>query len=108
MLSLHDRDTVLRAVDDARDEMVGFLQERVRTDTVSPPGNDYRECAQAIRKSMKSLGYDAHLVEVQPEYFQGIMRAMRLPIPKSGLPSRVNRRPLIFNWSYIWSQDKSK
>jgi succinyl-diaminopimelate desuccinylase len=90
MLSVHDRDKVVRAVEETRDEMVGFLQELVRIDTVVPPGNNYHECAQVIRKTMTSLGYDARLVEVPPEHFEGIMRAMMFPIPESGLLPRVN------------------
>ena len=90
MLSLRDRDKVVRAVEETRYEMVGFLQELVRIDTVSPPGNNYPECAQMIRKSMKSLGYDVRLVEVPPEYFESVMRAMKFPIPESGLLPRVN------------------
>ena len=42
MLSLRDRDKVVRAVEDTRDEMVGFLQQLIRIDTVDPPGNNYR------------------------------------------------------------------
>jgi len=72
------------------DEMVSLLQELVRIDKVSPPGNNYPECEQVIRKTMQSLGCDARLVEVPPEHFEGIMRAMRLPIPESGLLPRVN------------------
>jgi acetylornithine deacetylase/succinyl-diaminopimelate desuccinylase-like protein len=34
----HER--VLKAVDDVRDEMVDFLRQLVRIDTVVPPGNN--------------------------------------------------------------------
>jgi succinyl-diaminopimelate desuccinylase len=90
MLSLHDRDKVVRAVDETRDEMIGFLQQLVRIDTVTPPGNNYRDCAQVIQTLMKSLGYNACLVEVPPEHFEGIMRATKFPIPESGFLPRVN------------------
>ena len=32
MLSFHDKDKVVRAVEECRDEMVGFLQQLVRID----------------------------------------------------------------------------
>jgi len=90
MLSIHDRDMVERAVDEIRDEMVDFLQNLVRIDTVVPPGNNYRDCAQLLRKTMKKLGYEVHPVHVPSELVERDLRAMRLPVPKGGPPPRVN------------------
>jgi succinyl-diaminopimelate desuccinylase len=90
MLSLQDRDKVVRAVEGTREEMVSILQELVRIDTVVPPGNNYPQCAQFIHKLMKSLGYDARTVDVPPERFETMTRKMGFPIPKTGLLPRVN------------------
>jgi succinyl-diaminopimelate desuccinylase len=90
VLSLQNRDKVIRAVDEIRDEMVGFLQEIVRIDTVVPPGNNYPECARAIHNKLKALGYDARLVEVPPEYYEEIMRSARFSAPEGGFLPRVN------------------
>ena len=90
MFSLRDCDMVVKAVEEAREEMVGFLQQLVRIDTVVPPGNNYRECANTIQKEMKSFGYDTNLVDVPPERLESLMRGMGFAVPKQGLPPRVN------------------
>jgi succinyl-diaminopimelate desuccinylase len=90
MSSFRDRDNVMRAVDAIRDEMIDFLQQMVRIDTVTPPGNNYRECATLIHGTMKRLGYDARFVEVPTDYFEGLMRAGSIPVPPEGFLPRVN------------------
>lgn len=90
MVSPHDRDRVIRAVDEIRDEMVSFLQELVRIDTVVPPGNNYRPCAELLRKTMERLGYDARLLDVPADYVVRLMRTNGFPVPDTGLLPRVN------------------
>jgi succinyl-diaminopimelate desuccinylase len=90
MSALRDRDKVIRAVEATREEMIDFLQQMVRIDTVAPPGNNYRECAKLIHDTMKRLGYDARFVEVPTDYFEGLMRLGNFPIPPEGLLPRVN------------------
>ena len=90
MSTLHDRERVIRAVAATRDEMIDFLQQMVRIDTVTPPGNNYRECAKLIHDTMKRLGYDARFVEVPADYFEGLMRARNYSVPPEGFLPRVN------------------
>jgi succinyl-diaminopimelate desuccinylase len=90
MVSPRDRDKVEKAVDDIREEMVDFLQKLVRINTVVPPGNNYRDCAQLLRRTMRRFGYEVRMVHVPAERVERSLRAMRLPVPKTGPPPRVN------------------
>jgi succinyl-diaminopimelate desuccinylase len=96
MPSLRDRDSIERAVDEIRDEMVGFLQKLVRMDTAVPPGNNYPDCARLIGQTLKKLGYEVHALKVPGELVERRLREKRLPVPPGGPPARVNilsRRP---------------
>ena len=90
MASIHVRDRVEKAVDGIRDEMVDFLRNLVRINTVVPPGNNYRDCAQLLRKTMKKFGYEVHLVDVPSDLVERKLREIHLPVPKGGPPPRVN------------------
>ena len=90
MATLSDRDRIQRAVEEIRDEMVGFLQQLVRIDTVVPPGNNYRDCARLLAKTMKKFGYEVRSLEVPAERVEQSLRAMRLPVPNGGPLPRVN------------------
>ena len=83
-------ESVLKAVDDVRDEMVDFLRQLVRIDTAVPPGNNYPECAELLRAMMARLGYEAQLVQVPADFVEGLMRARGIPVPHDGFLPRVN------------------
>ena len=90
MTSRDDREKVEKAVDGIRDEMVDFLQQLVRIDTVVPPGNNYRDCAGLLQRTMKKFGYDVESLDVPPEFVEHSLREMRFPVPKGGPQPRVN------------------
>ena len=55
-------DRVLREVDAARDELVGFAAELIRVPTVNPPGACYRECAERIGRRLAVFGHEVDYV----------------------------------------------
>jgi succinyl-diaminopimelate desuccinylase len=61
---------VLRAVDDARDELVELTRELVRIPSVNPPGEGYREIAQLLGDRLRSFGYEVsyHQASDRPEH----------------------------------------
>ena len=63
-------DRVIRAVEDARDELVDFAAQLVRIPTVNPPGQHYRECAQIIGRQLRQCQFDVDFLEPEqrPEH----------------------------------------
>ncbi len=57
------RDRVLRAVDDARDELVELTRDLVRFPTVNPPGEGYDVCARFIGSRLAQYGFDVEYFE---------------------------------------------
>ena len=55
------------AVEGLPDELVGFACEVFGIPTQNPPGNNYRECTQAIGTMMERIGMDVEYVEVPEE-----------------------------------------
>ena len=51
------RDSVLRAVDAARDEIVALTQDLIRIPTVNPPGDAYEDCAQFLGDTLRRMGF---------------------------------------------------
>jgi succinyl-diaminopimelate desuccinylase len=64
------RDLVLRAVDEARDEVVALTQELVRIPTVNPPGDAYEPCARLLGDRLRRDGFDVayYTAEGRPEH----------------------------------------
>ena len=56
-------DQVLKEVEAARDEIVGFTADLIRIPTVNPPGDAYRECAALIGRRLGEAGFDVQFVE---------------------------------------------
>ena len=56
-------DQVLKQVEAARDEIVGFTADLIRIPTVNPPGDAYRECAALIGRRLGEAGFDVQYVE---------------------------------------------
>lgn len=56
-------DQVLKEVEAARDEIVGFTADLIRIPTVNPPGDAYRECAALIGRRLGEAGFDVQYVE---------------------------------------------
>lgn len=63
-------DRILRAVEDATDEVVDFTAELVRIPTVNPPGDLYEDCARAIGARLDGFGFEVeyHTAEERPEH----------------------------------------
>lgn len=64
------RDTVLRAVEEARDEIVALTQALIRFPTVNPPGDAYEACAQFLGDTMRRMGFaiDYYPATDRPEH----------------------------------------
>jgi succinyl-diaminopimelate desuccinylase len=58
-------DQVLRAVDALCEEMVAFTQALVQIPTVNPPGECYRQCAEAIAAKLREFNYTVELVPAE-------------------------------------------
>ena len=58
-------DRVMREVESARDELVDFAAELIRIPTVNPPGDLYRECAEAIGRRLEEFGYQVDYVTAE-------------------------------------------
>ena len=56
-----------QAVESLSDELVQFACTIFRIPTQNPPGNNYRECTQAIGEMMREIGMDVEYVEVPQE-----------------------------------------
>jgi succinyl-diaminopimelate desuccinylase len=52
------KDAVRREVENAREEMVDFAAELVRVPSVNPPGDAYREAAEALGRRLAAFGFD--------------------------------------------------
>jgi succinyl-diaminopimelate desuccinylase len=50
-------DTLCRAIDDRRDELVELTRALIRFPTVNPPGEAYRPCAEFIGDRMRARGF---------------------------------------------------
>ena len=63
-------DRVLSEVDRAADEAVAFAAELVRIPTVNPPGDAYRECAEAIGARLTQSGFEVEYITAdgRPEH----------------------------------------
>lgn len=61
------RESVLRAVDMARDEIVALTQALIRVPTVNPPGDAYEPCARLLGDTLAGMGFEV-------EYFSATGR----------------------------------
>jgi succinyl-diaminopimelate desuccinylase len=48
---------VMRAIDERREELIALTQELVRIPTTNPPGDAYRECAEAIGNRLRKRDF---------------------------------------------------
>jgi succinyl-diaminopimelate desuccinylase len=51
-------------IDGLRDEMLAFLVELCRIDTVNPPGNRYEECVGFLEKKLRGMGLATRVLRV--------------------------------------------
>ena len=56
-----------QAVEGLTEELVQFACTLFGIPTQNPPGNNYRECTQAIGDMMREIGMDVEYVEVPQE-----------------------------------------
>ena len=61
---------VLAEIDRSATDLIGFAADLIRIPTVNPPGESYRECADAVGEHMESLGFDVeyHVADNRPEH----------------------------------------
>lgn len=85
-------DLVLREVESARDELVDFTAELIRIPTVNPPGEAYRECAEAIGRRLNAFGFevDYPVATERPEH-----SAEHPRVNVVGIRRGRRRRPLV-------------
>lgn len=50
--------TILRTVEEAREEIADFTGELIRIPTVNPPGENYRECAALLGSRLNAVGFE--------------------------------------------------
>lgn len=64
------RDSVLRAVESARDEIVAFTQALIRIPTVNPPGDAYEPCARLLGDMLRRGGFEVEYITAtdRPEH----------------------------------------
>lgn len=70
------RDSVLRAVDEARDEIVALTQALIRVPTVNPPGDAYEPCAQLLGDTLRRMGFaiEYYTATQRPEHSEAYPR----------------------------------
>ncbi|HEV3486549.1 MAG TPA: acetylornithine deacetylase/succinyl-diaminopimelate desuccinylase family protein, partial [Vicinamibacterales bacterium] len=66
----HAIDRIVKAVDDAADEIVAFTSDLIRIPTVNPPGDWYVDCARLIGSRLAQCGFEVDYVaaEGRPEH----------------------------------------
>jgi len=64
------RDSVLRAVEGARDEIVALTQALVRIPTINPPGDAYEPCARLLGDTLQRGGFavEYYTATARPEH----------------------------------------
>ncbi|MGD9913051.1 MAG: acetylornithine deacetylase/succinyl-diaminopimelate desuccinylase family protein [Rhizobiaceae bacterium] len=55
-------DSLFRAVDERRDDLVGLTTDLIRFPTVNPPGEAYRPCAEFIAGRLRASGFQCELI----------------------------------------------
>lgn len=65
-----DVDRVMRAVEEAADEIVAFTSDLIRIPTVNPPGAAYEDCARCIGRRLEQFTFDVAYFEANdcPEH----------------------------------------
>lgn len=102
------RDSVLRAVEGARDEIVALTQALIRIPTVNPPGDAYEPCAQFLGDTMRRMGFaiDYYTATDRPEHSPAFPRVNvvgrkrgRLDRPCVHLNGHLDVVPVGAGWS---------
>jgi succinyl-diaminopimelate desuccinylase len=58
-----EEERVVARVDELAGEMIEWLRDLVRTPTVNPPGENYKDCARFIGGKLSEFGYDISFIE---------------------------------------------
>ena len=51
-------DTLLRSIEDRRDDLVELTRALIRIPSVNPPGDHYRECAELLGERLRGRGFE--------------------------------------------------
>jgi succinyl-diaminopimelate desuccinylase len=65
LLSPMMEDSIARAVEDIREEMIAFLQQMIRIPTINPPGENYVPCAELIGGKLTQFGYETSYIQAE-------------------------------------------
>jgi len=89
---LDRREAIHREVDRARDEIVDFTVELVRVPSVNPPGDAYREAAEALGRKLGGFGFEVEylVAEGHPEHTESHPRVNVVGLRRGKTP-----RPLV-------------
>jgi succinyl-diaminopimelate desuccinylase len=63
--SASETETLLRAIDARRDELVALTVDLIRFPTVNPPGEVYRPCAEYLGERLKRRGFEITYVRAE-------------------------------------------
>ncbi|MHA1632312.1 MAG: M20/M25/M40 family metallo-hydrolase, partial [Candidatus Freyarchaeota archaeon] len=66
-MSCEKRVSLIKKIEELREEIVELTKELVRFPTVNPPGEKYEECARFIRDKLEKVGFDAKIIDVPTE-----------------------------------------
>ncbi len=86
------REAIRREVESARDEIVDFTAELVRVPSVNPPGDAYREAAEALGRKLDAFGFEVEypIAVGYPEHTEAYPR-----VNVVGLRRGKEPRPLV-------------
>jgi succinyl-diaminopimelate desuccinylase len=89
---LDRRQAIRREVELARDEIVDFTAELVRVPSINPPGNGYREAAEALGRKLSGFGFEVEylVAEGYPEHTEAHPRVNVVGLRRGKTP-----RPLV-------------
>ena len=88
----YGREAIHREVERARDEIVDFTAELVRVPSVNPPGEAYRDAAEALGRKLRTFGFDVEylVAENYPEHTEAHPRVNVVGLRRGPTP-----RPLV-------------
>jgi succinyl-diaminopimelate desuccinylase len=100
---------VLRAAEEARDEIVDFTRQLIRIPTVNPPGDCYEECARVLGDALRTDGFsiDYLVASERPEHSAAFprvnvvgKRVARQDRPALHLNGHIDVVPVGHGWTH--------
>jgi succinyl-diaminopimelate desuccinylase len=82
------RKSLLKIIDEMRDEIIELTAEFVKIPTVNPPGENYPKFTEFYAKRAEEYGLEVEVIEVPEEK----VRAMSLTLPRTNALARLRGR----------------